>query len=387
MTEQPTYQVFYVEAVGGHRGMHYYDLALCSALAERGIAVTWFTCDETSVPAGLPFPVELSFRGIFGNDPAWQRGLRYGLALGRIARCRPREVPSLVHVHFFHAPLLDLVFLVWMRAHGSRLVLTAHDVTPFDIRGWGLRIVHHIYRLADEVIVHTESSRAELLAQGMVDPERISVIPHGHYLPYVHSIPSSVEARQRLNLPANAPVLLFFGQIKAVKGLDVLLQALSWLKERYPTIRLVIAGQVWRDDWSRYTALIDKLGVAEQLDLHLRHIGDDEVPIFFTAADVVVLPYRCVYQSGVLLMALSYGRPVVVTNIGGLAEVVQEGENGYLVPPGDPQVLAEALGRLLDDPDQAGAMGRRGRALVEAEYSWPRIAALTQHVYELALTR
>jgi glycosyltransferase involved in cell wall biosynthesis len=119
-----------------------------------------------------------------------------------------------------------------------------------------------------------------------------------------------------------------------------------------------------------------------RLHLHLRHIADDEVASFFVAADAVALPYHHVYKSGVLLMALSYGRPVVATRVGGLAEVVQGGQNGYLVPPHDPQALALALARLLDNPKAAEAMGRRGRALVTEHYSWARIATLTRQVYE-----
>jgi glycosyltransferase involved in cell wall biosynthesis len=367
--------------------MHYYDFALCSALAEQGVDVTLFTCDETSVPQGLSFPVELTFQGVFGEAPAWRRGLRYAQALTRIARYRPRDVPSIVHVHFFHALPLDYAFLAWMHARGCRILLTAHDVIPFDTGGWGMSPVRRIYHLTDGVIVHNQSSRAALLEQGIVPQERIAVIPHGHYLPYVDQIPPMAEARRKLDLPLDAPVILFFGQIKKVKGLDVLLQALPLLADRYRGIRLVIAGKVWKDDWSRYATLIDELGIKGRLDLHLCHIPDDQVAGYFAAADVVALPYRHVYQSGVLLMALSYARPVVATRVGGMPEVIQDGETGYLVFPGDPEGLAEAIGRGLDDPQAAQAMGQRGRALVQERYSWTRIGALTKQVYERVLTR
>jgi len=364
--------------------MHYYDLALCGALAEQGADVTLFTCDETAVPQEVAFPVDLAFRDIFGSAPAWLRGLRYGRALAHIAR-QPRGRPAIVHVHFFHLLPLDYAFLAWMRARGHRLVITAHDVKPFDVQGWSMTFVRRIYRLARRIIVHTESSRAELHDDGDVPPERVTVIPHGHYMPYVDRLPSRREARQDLGLPAEAPILLFFGQIKKVKGLEVLLQALPRLAERYPDARLVIAGKVWGDDWSRYAALIEALDLDERLHLHLRHISDEEVASFFVAADVVALPYHHVYQSGVLLMALSYGRPVVATRVGGLAEVVQDGQNGYLVPPHDPEALALALDHVLADPEAAEAMGRRGRALVTERYSWSRIATRTREVYDQAM--
>jgi D-inositol-3-phosphate glycosyltransferase len=362
--------------------MHQYDFALCSALTEQGVDVTLLTCDETVVPGDLPFPVELAFQGIFGQAPAWQRGLRYGLALGRIACRRPRRIPQIVHVHFFHALPLDFVFLVGMRARGQRVVISAHDVCPFDAQGWGMFFVEHIYRLANRLIAHSQASHDALLDMGIA-PERVAVIPLGNYLEYADRVQlSTAEARQQLGVPSDSPVLLFFGQIKEVKGLDVLLRAMPWLVKAHPTIRLVIAGKVWKDDWSLYASLIDDLHLESQVDLHLHYIPDDQVSTFFAAADIVVLPYRHLYQSAVLMLTLSHGRPVVATRVGNLTEVVQDGETGYLVPPGDPEALATAILRLLAEPQAAEAMGRRGQALLEERYSWSRIAALTRQVYE-----
>jgi len=167
----------------------------------------------------------------------------------------------------------------------------------------------------------------------------------------------------------------------------VLLRTLPQLTEQRPDVRLLVAGKAWKDDWSRYAALIDELGLEERLDLHLRYIPDEEVGTFFAAADVVALPYRHIYQSGVLLMALSYGRPVVATRIGGLVEVVQDGETGYLVPPDDPAALTEAIGHILDNPQAAQEIGLRGQALVKERYSWSRIATLTRQAYERVLIR
>jgi D-inositol-3-phosphate glycosyltransferase len=382
LTEKSTYRVLFVEAIGGHRGMHHYDFALCSALAEQGVDLTLFTCDETHVPQRISFPVELAFQGIFGQAPAWQRGLRYGLALARIARRRPRRLPGIVHVHFFHALPLDYAFLAWMSARGCRLVVSAHDVHPFDAKNWSMPLVRRIYDLADALIAHSHASHDALLALDIAR-KPVAVIPLGHYLSYTNGVaPSPGEARRQLGLPPDAPVLLFFGQIKEVKGLDVLLRALSLLAEQRPNIRLIIAGSVWKDNWYHYAELIDQLALQPRLDLHLRYITDDEVAAFFAAANAVVLPYRHVYQSAVLMLALSFGRPVVTTRVGGLAEVVQDGETGYLTPPDDPEALAAAINRILDDPQTAQIVGKQGQALARERYSWSQIATMTRKVYE-----
>jgi D-inositol-3-phosphate glycosyltransferase len=385
LTEQTTYQVLFVEAIGRHRGMHQYDFALCSALAEQGVDVTLLTCDETIVPDGLPFPVELTFQGIFGQAPAWQRGLHYGRALGRIVCRRLREIPQVVHVHFFHALPLDYAFLVGMHIRGHRLVISAHDVRPFDAQGWSMFFVERIYRLADMLIAHSRASHDALLDMGIA-PERVAVVPLGNYLKYADKTQlSPAEARQQLGLPADGPVILFFGQIKEVKGLDVLLRAMPRVAKVRPDVRLIIAGKVWKDNWSLYASLIDDLHLKSWMDLHLRYIPDDQVVTFFAAADVIALPYRHIYQSAVLMLALSRGRPVVATRVGGLAEVVQDGETGYLVPPDDPEALAGAILRLLADPQTAQKMGLQGQKLVREHYSWSRIATLTRQVYENVL--
>ena len=272
-----------------------------------------------------------------------------------------------------------------MRGRGVRLVVSAHDVRPFDARDWGIHIVKRIYRLAHVVIAHSEAGREALQDLGLT-AERVALVPLGHHVPMAEEArPAAATARRQLGLPRDAPVLLFFGQIKEVKGLDMLLRALPRLVERWPDLRLVIAGTVWKDDWTRYAALIDELEVGDHLYLDLRHIPDDEVAAYFAAANVVVLPYHHVYQSAVLLMALSHGCPVVATRVGGLAEVVRDGETGYLVRPQDPRALAGAIRRLLDTPQAARAMGQRGRALVKRKHSWTRVASLTRQAYDQAL--
>jgi len=289
-----------------------------------------------------------------------------------------------VHTHFFHALPLDLAFLALMKGVGCRLVVSAHDVRPFDARQWHMPFVLGIYRLADALIPHSQASQAALSEMG-VGSKLSPVIPLGHYLPHQDGLPDTANARRQLGLDPQVPVILFFGQIKEVKGLDVLLQAMPLLQEKYPAVRLIIAGKVWKDDWSRYARLIEELELAPNLNLHLQYIPEDAVPTFFAAANVVALPYLHIYQSAVLMMALSHARPVVATRVGGLAEVVQDGQSGYLVPPDDPQALAQALARVLAEPEAAEAMGRRGRALVTEHYSWSRIATLTRQVYEQAL--
>jgi glycosyltransferase involved in cell wall biosynthesis len=363
--------------------MHYYDFALCAELQRNGVDITLLTCDETAAyapPGGLK--VRYPFHRIFGQESALLRGYRYHRGLRTVAAAAAVETPQIAHLHYFLVPVADIIFLRQLHQLGMKIVVTAHDVVPFNARLHTKAVLQQVYGRADGIIVHAEHNRRELLAQFQLDEGRVTVIPHGHYLAYTGAaLQAREDARAALRLGQEAPTLLFFGQIKRVKGLDTLLQALPAVAAQHPHAVLVVAGQVWKDSWHRYQAIIDELGLADHVRTRIAHIPDSEVEAYFRAADVVVLPYRRVYQSGVLLMAWSYGRPVVASDVGGMGEVVKHGETGLLVPPDEPVSLARAINELLSDRSRAEAMGAAGRTVVEAEFAWNRIAQRTIALY------
>lgn len=376
-------RVLQVESVGGHRGMHYYDMNLGNGLAAQGVDLRLWTSDETQVDEAWHFPVTLAFRGIF-RGAAILRGLRYLRTLWRLAKLCPHPQGEVLHFHIFQIPLADLVALRWLKRQGFKIVITAHDVVPFD-RG-ATPTLGRLYAVADRIIVHTTQSRDEIMTLFPLEPERVVVIPHGNYMPNLGALPSQSAAKERLGVSPQDPLLLFFGQIKRVKGLDYLLKALPAVLGQHSNAKLCIAGAIWKDDWSRYQALIDELGLAEHLLLHIGHVPDDQVASYFRAADLVALPYLKIYQSGVLLMACSYGTPVVATDTGGLAEALRHGETGLLVPPRDVDALAMAINDLLSAPSRAQAMGQAAQRWVEEAYSWPSIAVRTCALYQEVLS-
>lgn len=379
--------VSFVEPVGGHRGMHYYDVELCQGLQATGLDLTWLTCDETAqteIPASLK--VAFPFRGIYGDALKPLRGLRYLRGLMRIGGgLRPRA-GNLFHFHYFLFPPLDYAYLRGLRAAGRRIVLTAHDVVPFDARRGDLIWLRRLYHLADQIIVHANSNREVMLQTFGVDSDKVHVIPMGPYLQWAsqHSLPSAT-ARGYLGLDPDRPVLLFFGQIKRVKGLQHLIRAFRLVADEHPTVQLVIAGPEWKEPFAEYAALIEQLGLSDRVRTRIEYVSDEELSWYYSAADVVALPYTEVYQSAVLYMAYSFERPVIASAVGGLVEVVKDGETGLLVPPADPPALAAALLRLLRDLDLARQMGRQGKHLVETEFSWSAIAGRTIEVYARAL--
>ncbi|MBC8512318.1 MAG: glycosyltransferase family 4 protein [Dehalococcoidia bacterium] len=381
-------QVFYIEPVGGHRGMHYYDFGLCPALQSVGVGVTLLTCDETKnmvIPSSLR--VEFPFKGIYGDTPKAIRGLRYLYGLVRIGLTMQRRGIPLAHFHYFHVPPLDYFYLRWLHLIGKHVVLTVHDVVPFDAKASDFIWLHRIYSEADRIVVHTLDSQRAIVERFGVSAEKIRVISHGPFLYFSKNQELSPSlAKQRLALNADTPLILFFGQIKKVKGLQYLLRAFRQVLDQCPTARLVIAGPEWKESFAGYAALIHELDLTDKVLTRIEYVPDEEVGLYYSAADVIALPYTESYQSGVLYMAYSFAKPVVASSVGGLAEVVEDGVTGLLVPPADVNRLASALLILLQDTEMARAMGEQGQVLVETKFGWPEIARKTATVYEEVLS-
>lgn len=372
-----------IEPVGGHGGMNYYDFALCMGLRAAGVQPTLYTCDETAVDPGLPFGVERVYRRIFGADPSWRRGLRYlagtlrALVGARIGGHR------LAHFHVFQVGPLELFNVALARLLLMRVVITAHDVEAF--RGEWSGIKTWVYGLANGVIAHNLVSQRELVRVLGMSSDKIHVIPHGNYLAHTGPLPASDDARTQLNLPHDARVLLFFGQIKEVKGLDLLLQALPKVRETVPEVVLLIAGKPSGQDFTKYQLQIDSLDLSAHCVAHIRYIADDEVAAYYAAADLVVLPYRRIYQSGVILMAMSYGKPVLASDLDGMKEVVDDGITGYLFRSEDANDLALRIQTVLADRAGMQRVAAQGLALMRTQYGWDGIGRLTAECYRRAM--
>ncbi len=168
-------------------------------------------------------------------------------------------------------------------------------------------------------------------------------IEHPVYERFGEPVPKA-KARAALDLPADAPVLLFFGFVREYKGLHVLLEALPKILDARPALHLLVAGESY-DDPERYRRLIGEHDLSDHVHWHDQYIPSEEVPRFFCAADLVVQPYVSATQSGVAQIATHFERPMVVTDVGGLAETIPHEDAGFVVPPEDPSALAGAVAR------------------------------------------
>jgi glycosyltransferase involved in cell wall biosynthesis len=219
-----------------------------------------------------------------------------------------------------------------------------------------------LVRNAGLIFVHADALRDEL-----IELERprapIDVIPHGVADPVVEPLPTR-------------PALLFFGRLSYYKGLDTLFDAMQTVWEARPDVRLIVAGSGQLDP---HPAMDD-----ERVEMHHRHIAEEELPELFGRATCVVLPYRQASQSGVGSLAKRFGRGLVATSVGGLPELVGD-DAGLLVPPEDRAALAGALLEMVQSPERAAAYGAAAADSVVRESSWRRVAERTLAAYDRAL--
>ena len=238
--------------------------------------------------------------------------------------------------------------MLYYKALGKKIVLTAHNVNRSrrDSKDSPLNrmTLKTQYQLADYVFVHTEKMKTDLIQEFDVDPDRVGVIPYGINNAVPNTELSPLEARQRLGIPAGQKTMLFFGNIAPYKGLEYLTSAFQQAFSNRDDYLLIIAG--WPKNCESYWSTI-RQSIQEDVQkgrilLKAEYISDEETEVYFKAADVLVLPYRYIYQSGVLFLGYSFGLPVLAADVGSLKEDIVEGETGSVFKPDDPTDLARA---------------------------------------------
>ncbi|NLE43619.1 MAG: glycosyltransferase [Chloroflexi bacterium] len=224
------------------------------------------------------------------------------------------------------------------------LVIICHNVLPHERSPWDVPLARAVLRLGTRFVVQSEEQARELTA--LQPGAEVTVVLHPVYDMFADDRLSKESAREHLGLPLAAPVLLFFGMVREYKGLADILVALPRIRESLSAVVLLIAGEFWKDK-SDYLDLIKRLGIEDAVRIDDRYIPNEEVAIFFSAADVLVAPYREATGSGVLQMARGMGLPVIATDV--CPVTACEGMVS-VVPRRDPRALSEAVIRFFQIP-------------------------------------
>ncbi len=374
----------------GRGGLIHYVYNLSCALAGRGHEVTLVTAaayelEGQSLPAnvrlvkaiaGVTRRAQEARPGSLTSLGRRVQAVRDAFAVVAVAR---RLQPDVVHLHCTNP--IALVYLALLRRLRVPLVSTAHVVTPHEQGRVAHAAFRRLHRISDLVVAHSAVDRARLHEECGVAAGRVVVIPHGEYGFFARGGPllDRETARRSLGLEPRDEVALFFGYIREYKGLDVLLEAWPGVAEARKGARLLVAGDPVQLDRARRDELetwATRLGAVHRFD----YVPFSDVARYFRAADVLVLPYRRISQSGVLFLALALGVPVVATSVGALPEMLRDGESALLVPPESPAALAVALVRALGDPELRSRLAGGGRRVAE-QHSWPSIAERTEAAF------
>jgi len=372
-----------------------YVFGLATSLMSKGVTLDLIGSDDVDYPQfhGNPAVNFLNLRGNQRPDVSLPtkivRVLRYYVKLiGYATTAGPGVFHILWNNKFevFDRTLLTLYY----KLLGKRIVLTVHNVnagrrdrndTPLN--RVTLRIQYHV---ADHLFVHTEEMKGELIEKFGVQRLRITVIPFGinNAVPKTHLSPG--EAKQRLGICEGERTILFFGNIAPYKGLEYLIAAFRQMRARCDGYRLIVAGRPKGCDsyWQAVLQTMREDVETKRVLLRSDFIPDEETEVYFKAADVLVLPYTRIFQSGVLFLGYSFGLPVIASDVGSLRKAVVEGKTGFLCRPCDPGDLARVIESYFasDLYKQLDARRHEIYDMACEQHSWDIIGATTCAIYE-----
>jgi glycosyltransferase involved in cell wall biosynthesis len=297
----------------------------------------------------------------------------------RIARSRP-DMTVVQWWHPYFAPALVNICVILRMFSSTKIVFICHNVVPHETSPID-RILSSMAFLAPHAfVVQSQEDRINLLRIR----KKASVTSHP--LPifdFFRSGEMTVEEARNEIGEGEGPLLLFFGLIRPYKGLRHLIEAMPSIAGRTGA-RLLVVGEFYEDS-APYFELAGKLGVSDRIRFVDRYIANEEVAAFFTAADLVMLPYISATQSAIAQVAVAFDRPMIATRVGGLPEVVSEGKTGFIVPPADPGAMADAVSRFFDE-----GWGERMAANFSEEkrrFSWSSLADAIEGLYRSVCRR
>ena len=370
----------------------YYERYLYQALERRGIGVELATTDYSLNPGyfrqnGVPYRAPMlnvasRIPLIAARHRRWVKAIEYGMNLLGLTGRFLASKPDVVHIQWL--PMLqtsgiEIEFLKLWKRRGIPLVYTVHNVLPHDTKDRHRRQYAKVYSMADALICHTHESRNQLMEEFGISASRLWHIPHG---PLFHDLPrpSKTDARAQLGFKRDEFVVLWQGVVAPYKGLDLLLSAWKAVVQACPQARLVIAGTGKDAFLADIRRQVLDLALESSVKLDLRYIAVEELPAYFQAADTLALPYLAVTTSGALMTALTYGKPIVASDLPAFRENVTHEKSALLFPPGDANALAAALVRLVGDASLRNRLGA-GAEQLQIQTMWDRIAATTEDCY------
>jgi glycosyltransferase involved in cell wall biosynthesis len=371
-----------------------YALGMAAALTSEGISIDFIGSDDLSVP-DLLTNRRVKFLNLRGDQNPNARPTRKMARVltyyWRIVCYSARAKSKIFHILWNNKfELFDRTLLMlYYRMLGKKITLTVHnvnagkrDLNDSFLNRLSLRIQ---YNLCHHIFVHTEVMKSELVSDFAVTADKVSVIPFGINNTVPNTSLSTLEAKRQFGIGRGDRSLLFFGNIAPYKGLEYLIAAFGELLKKNRGYRLLIVGKPKGSDsyWNQVRRMITGSGIRDRVIERIEYIPDEDTELFFKAADVLILPYTRVFQSGVLFLGYSFGLPAIAADVGTLKEEIIEGQTGFVFKPRDSSDLARKTDEYFASELFHNLETRRAqiKEYANERYSWNKVAAITTAVY------
>ena len=376
-----------------------YDHSLCEALSKSGHDVQFFASiyvhtDWNQKQSYVHRKHFYNFTNLLYKNRSkgflrrFFKTIEHIVNMFQFVRIVKSEKPDVIHFQWSQLPFIDRFYLNKIKKI-SPLIYTMHNTTTHH----GEKPLFYFIQKTSSIflsyfsyfIVHTSYSRKIAIKNYSLNKNNINVVPHGQLNYYFENkIDSKKATLNKYNISNNEKVILFFGNISEYKGVDVLVKAYGMLSPNViKNTRLLIVGRPSINVISLQN-LISSSKIKNNIIFDLRFIPENEVSQIFSICTVIAMPYRHIDQSGVLMTVLSYGKPIIASNLGGFKEIIKNGKHGKLVEPGNFQDLADALSEVLTNENQINKMGKAVKKLSMNWPDWKEIATQTIETYNSA---
>ncbi len=379
----------------GGQDLHY-ALGLLSGLVKQDIEVEFIGNDSMQASEYTKYS-NVNYINLRGNQssnaPLNEKVRRVLIYYARLLGYAATTDSKIFHILWLNKfTYLDRTLInLYYKLLGKKLLYTAHDINYRKLVGEDTVLnnltLKFMYHLVDHIFVHTNVMKKELTKGYNISADKISVVPFGVNEVIPSSNVSSSEARRKLNLGNGEKVILFFGNIAPYKGVEYLIEAMHYLKARMENVKLIVAGRIKQDCqtyWNKISEMIEEYQLRDSIMCRTEYIPEEEAEIYFKSADLLVLPYKHIFQSGLIYTSYRFGLPVVATDVGSLRDDVVEGKTGFVCKAEDPEDLANRIQVYFNSNMYKDLASNRHEIIRFAtdKYSWAQAGKLASGVYK-----
>jgi glycosyltransferase involved in cell wall biosynthesis len=314
------------------------------------------------------------------NFVTWYNPLSWARAYFQLSKS------DIIHLHWVSPLLAPLQFFILRLNrvfYRRKVVLTCHNIEPHESTIFDKIFTKLVFSKVDHFVVHAEQNRKRLINNYHISSENVHTVPHGTFGYFTQwKKETNSELREEFLYSPKDKIILFFGYIREYKGLRYLIRALPGILKEVPDAKLIVAGELWQD-LKIYEEEIRRAGVEKYIRVYSKYVVDQDVHKFFDLADICVLPYHNTEQtiSGPLLVSIAFNKPIVVSNVGGISEFLENGQNALIVNGGDVKELEDNVIRLLKDKKLQKKLVIGARKL-DSTFDWKNVGDKTIEIYK-----